>query len=96
MLLGKCLAGADVQQLLGEHVGASGHHNAIADIEHSGRNHCACAPERLHHGERETAEVEAGSIEHQECAVGHIAFACGQKNEHDGERREQKSEQGDP
>ena len=45
VLFGKCFAGLNMQQLLGEHIGAGGHHHAVADIEHRSRHHRARTPE---------------------------------------------------
>ena len=42
--------------------------------------------------ERKTAEIEAGTVEHQEGAVGHIALAGGQKDEHDRDKSKQECE----
>ena len=70
VLLGERAAGLDVQQRLRHHVGAGGHHHAVADVEHRGGHHGRVAEERLHHGEAEAADVQACAVEHEERALG--------------------------
>ena len=75
ILLAKRLAGLNVQQGLRHDVRAGGHHHAIADIEHGGRDDRGRAEKGLYHGKTEASDIEAGTVEHGEGAILHGPFA---------------------
>ncbi len=96
VLLVKRLSRLDVQQLLRHHIRAGRHHRAIADVEHGRGHDRRGAQERLHHRIAETADVEAGAVEHDERPVLHGFVPRRQKDEHQRNERDHEAEHGDP